>query len=92
MAELPTGRPVITAFAIVAGVAAFVGVAGALLGAAVTQGADLSAWRDWQERLGLRDLRAFVIVAYLHAASYLGAGLGLICAVVYVKRNVASAR
>ena len=47
---------------------------------------DLSSWRGWQNHLGLDDLRGFIIVAYLHWASYLGGLLGVIGAVVYVKR------
>ncbi|MGC4007136.1 MAG: hypothetical protein QM811_30015 [Pirellulales bacterium] len=36
----------------------------------------------------LTDLPAFVIVAYLHAAGYLGALIGLILAIWYVKRRL----
>jgi len=73
------------AFALAAGVTVIIGALGALLGAFQAQG-DLSAWQAWQENLGLDDLRGFVVVAYLHWASYLGGILGVIAAVVYVKR------
>ena len=71
-------------FALAAGVAIITGALGTLLGAVQAHG-DLSGWRSWQEGLDLRDLPAFVIVAYLHWASYLGGVLGLVAAGVYVK-------
>jgi hypothetical protein len=91
LAEVTGPSSVIRAFALLAGVAALVGCAGALLGMVATLD-DLSAWAEWREELGLRDLRAFVIVAYLHTASYLGAVLGLACAVTFVRRRLARAR
>src|SRR5262245_3154651 len=91
LAERTERGQVLRSFALAAAVAAVVGGAGALLGTMVTLSGDLSAWAGWQERLGLRDLRAFVIVAYLHVASYLGAVLGLACAVVSVRRSLARA-
>ena len=53
---------------------------------------DLDNWHDWKQYLGIEDLRAFVIVAYFHAAGYLGALAGLILAVVYVRRCLAKSR
>lgn len=76
--------------ALAAGVAITIGALGALLGAVQAQG-DLSGWQAWQENLGLRDLPGFVIVAYLHWASYLGGFLGVVAAAVYVKRALARA-
>jgi hypothetical protein len=73
------------AFALAAGVTVIIGALGALLGAAHAQG-DLSAWQSWQENLGLVDLPGFVVVAYLHCASYLGGVLGVIAAAVYVRQ------
>ena len=75
----------IRAFAIVVGVAIIVGTLGALLGVIQANG-DLSGWHVWQEGLSLRDLWSFVVVSYLHGASYLGGLLGLIVAAVYVQR------
>jgi hypothetical protein len=77
-------------FALTAGVAVTIGALGALFGAAQAQG-DLSAWQDWQEKIGPARLPGFVIVVYLHWASYLGGVLGLIAAAVYVKRTLARA-
>jgi hypothetical protein len=48
----------------------------------------LDGWLEWQDNLGLRDLPAFVLVAYLHGAGYLGGLLGLVCAVVYVRSRL----
>jgi hypothetical protein len=76
--------------ALAASVAVPIGALGTLLGIVQAQG-DLSGWRAWQESLGLRDLPGFVIVAYLHWASYLGGFLGVVVAAVYVKRTLARA-
>jgi hypothetical protein len=76
--------------AMAGGVAVTIGALGALLGA-VQAHDDLSGWRAWQENLDLRDLPGFIIVAYLHWASYLGGLLGVVAAAVYVKRTLARA-
>ena len=49
---------------------------------------DLSAWSRWQRVLQLNDLPAFVTVAWLHNGGYLGALIGLIVAIVYVRRRL----
>ncbi len=77
---------VVKAFAIVAVVGALTGFVGAVLGAAAAE-RDLSGWQSWQETVGIQDLRAFVIVAYLHWGSYVGAMLGVLGALIYVKWN-----
>lgn len=79
-------RCVLKAFAILIGVAAISGLAGALLGVFQTRGDGLADWIDWREELHLDHVREFAIVAYLHAASYLGAVLGLVAAIVYLIR------
>jgi hypothetical protein len=78
----------VRAFALAAGVAATGGAIGALLGMAAARG-DLGTWNSWQELLNLQDLPGFIVVAYLHWASYLSGLLGLVCAAVYVRRNAA---
>jgi hypothetical protein len=85
LTETASRNHVARAFAIVLGVGASAGLIGALLGMAASRG-DLTDWSEWQRALALRDLPAFVIVAYLHAAGYIGGILGLICAIVYVRR------
>src|SRR5262249_15696974 len=92
LAHLPESvrrRCVIKAFAILLAIGPLVGLLGGLLGVVLTEGSDLDAWREMQQRLNIDDLRAFVIVAYLHTAGYLGAVLGLVCAIVYVRRQLA---
>jgi hypothetical protein len=86
-----TRRDTVRAFAIVMGVAVIAGVVGALLGSAVSRG-DVSGWNEWRDALGLHDVRAFVVVAYLHWASYLGAVIGLTVAVVDARRKRHSPR
>jgi hypothetical protein len=51
-----------------------------------------SRWNDWRLARDLRDVRSFVIVAYLHAGSYLGGLLGLVCAGVSVRRGLRGIR
>lgn len=94
LAELPAPAArtqTLKAFGIVAGGALLLGSTGALLGSVVTQTSELSAWKGVQQNLEIRSLRPFVLVASLHAGSYLGAALGLVCAVVYVRKNRAHA-
>src|SRR5204862_5323435 len=69
-------------------IAILAGAIGALLGMALTATGNLSAWEEWRRALGLRNLRAFVIVTYLHNGSYLGGLLGLIAAVINVRRRL----
>jgi hypothetical protein len=78
-------RCLIRAFAILLVVGATIGLLGALTGVAVTRG-DLSAWRGVQQNLQVVDVRGFVIVAFLHWAGYIGGLIGLIAAILYVRR------
>jgi hypothetical protein len=92
LAELPTERRwscAVRAFAIVVAAAALAGLAGAALGAAVTRDGDFGAWEQWRNALGVEDLRAFVIVAYLHIGGYLGSLVGLVLAIVSVRKCLA---
>ena len=95
LAELPPperGRCTVRCFGIVLAVTPAVGLAAALLGYAVTQTGDLHDWADVRYDLGVEDLPGFVVVAYLHSGGYLGALLGLIATVVYVRRCLARVR
>jgi hypothetical protein len=88
LAELPPSqrrRATTKSFAVVVVFAAVGGLTGWALGAWAANG-DLSGWADWQRTLGLTNLPAFVVVAYLHAGGYLGALVGFILAAVYVRR------
>jgi len=77
-------RYVAKAFAIVFGSAAIIGGAGLLLGTIVAHQGDLRDWKEFKDAFDLQDLPGFVIVAYLHAASYLGALVGVVAACAYV--------
>jgi hypothetical protein len=68
------------------------GFAGALLGLAITRRYDSSDINALQHALGLEDVRAFVVVGYVHAGSYLGALMGLITAIWYIRRRVRRSR
>ena len=76
LAELPDAlrfKCVIKSFAIVFVVAPATGLLGALFGVARTNGSNLQSWSEIRDALDIHDLRAFVIVSYLHTAGYLGA-------------------
>lgn len=49
----------------------------------------LTGWRACRDACSIRDLPGFVIVAWLHASGYVGALLGLVVAIVLVRRDVA---
>ena len=72
-------------------VAMFAGIAGAALGTLRVRG-DLASWSAWQDGLGIHDLKAFVVVAYLHDASYAGALAGIVLAIVQVRCSARSGR
>lgn len=90
--ELSLGKHVAAAFALVSAVAVAGGTAGAIVGLIVTQSGHLGAWDVWREQASVRDLRAFVVVAFLHYGSYLGALLGIIAAAVFVRRRLVRVR
>jgi hypothetical protein len=91
LVELP--RPcVVKAFLIVLTVAPLTGLFGALIGTAVAHNTDLSGWSEFRQALDLHDVGAFVVVAYLHGGNYLGGLLGLVLAIVYVRKKLAQAR
>jgi hypothetical protein len=66
------------------GLAAF--AAGYFYGILSTSGSECSGWKEVGSSLGISDLPAFVRVAYIHNASYLGGLVGLIVAILYVRR------
>ncbi len=80
-------RHIVFSFAIVATISILSGLVGALMGVAAADG-DMSGWNSWQSAAGIQDLRGFIIVAYLHTASYLGALSGLIATLIYVRRRI----
>jgi hypothetical protein len=49
-------------------------------------GSDYSAWGDLTSTLGVLDLPSFVRVAYIHNASYLGGLVGLVAAILRLRK------
>jgi hypothetical protein len=52
----------------------------------ILHGPNYKAWEDLASRLAVRDLRSFVRVAYIHNASYLGGLVGLVVAIIHLRR------
>jgi len=50
-------------------------------------GADYSAWESLGSRLGILDLPSFVRVAYIHNASYVGGLIGLVAAIIWLRKQ-----
>jgi hypothetical protein len=89
--ELPNElrrKTIAKSFSIVFTIALAGGAIGGLIGFAITRDADLSGWHEWKDVLELTDLPAFITVAYLHAGSYLGALVGVVCGAIYVRKTV----
>jgi hypothetical protein len=59
-------------------------IGGYVLG--IVHGSDYSAWENLTSTLGIVDLPGFVRVAYIHNASYLGGAVGLIAAIIHLKK------
>jgi hypothetical protein len=90
-ARVSLRRDVARAFGIVLGAALVFGVAGAFAGVVASRG-DLTAWGAWHRERDVSDLPSFVIVAWLHNASYLGGALGLVAAVLDARRRSSRGR
>ena len=91
LAELPPPlrrRGTLCSFAILLIATPLGGVAGALIGLVISQSLDAQNLRLMQRWLGLEDIRAFIVVGYLHAGTYLGASVGLITAIIFVRKQV----
>jgi hypothetical protein len=48
---------------------------------------DISGWEEYQRSLGVVDLPHFVVVAYIHAAGYVGGLVGLVAAILIIRRR-----
>ena len=70
----------ILAFALVAS------IVGYLLGLLRRSNSDFSSWEGLAANRGILDLPSFVRVAYIHNASYLGGLVGLVAAIVRLRR------
>ena len=65
------------------------GIGAAIVGyiSGLLHGSDYSAWTNMASKLGIVDLPGFVRVAYIHNASYLGGLIGLVSAIIYVRKR-----
>jgi len=73
------------AFAIVTVVGATSSCVAVLLGMNDAAG-DMDGWKGWRSKIGDQNINGFVIVYYLHWGSYLGAALGAVAAIAFVRR------
>jgi hypothetical protein len=71
------------------GIIAMISITAAFIGyvMGVCHSSDYSLWRDACLNLGVTDIPAFVRVAYIHNASYIGGLLGLVVAIAYLLRQ-----
>lgn len=76
---------ILRGFAIVFGCGLLAGMVGYVYGVWRGPDADYSAWSPFVRRLGITDTWAFVRVAYIHNASYLGGLMGFLIALVAVR-------
>jgi hypothetical protein len=72
-------------FLIVLACALWAAIVGYILG--LFHGSDYSTWQSMASALDILDLPSFVRVAYIHNAGYLGCLIGLILAIIYVRRQ-----
>jgi hypothetical protein len=84
-------RYILRGFFIVFAVAFMACIAAYILG--LLHGPDYSSWQPLASALQVSDLPGFVRVAYIHNGSYLGGLIGLIAAIIYIRklRSVAPA-
>ncbi len=78
---------VLLGFAIVFAGGFIAALAGFLLGLRLGPESDLSNWQGFTTSRGVVDLPSFVRVAYIHNASYLGGFIGLIVALLHLRRQ-----
>lgn len=79
-------RRVVQSFLIIAAFALTAAIIGYLVGLQRRSNLDLSGWQEFAVNRGVQDLPAFVRVAYIHNAGYLGAFGGLVVAIWRLKR------
>lgn len=78
-------RDLIIAISLVFGLAILGGASGLGFGHLIATHTDLADWEDWQRYAGVRDLPNFARVGWLHNGSYLGAILGIMTALAWVR-------
>lgn len=78
-------RGILKGFAIVFAVGILAGIAGYLYGFWRGPDADYSAWAIVVNRFQITDISAFVHVAYIHNASYLGGLIGFVISLILIR-------
>jgi hypothetical protein len=81
-----TIKYVLQGFAMILICAFLFGLFGFLFGFYWLHGKHLDSWHDWEADWGVIDLRSFAIVGYVHNSGYLGALVGLIGGMIYLRR------
>jgi hypothetical protein len=76
---------ILKGFVIVFGSGVLAGMVGYFYGIWRGAGSDYSAWSPFVQRLQITDTWAFVRVAYIHNASYLGGVIGFLVALVVIR-------
>ncbi len=79
-------RYLVQSLLIIVTVALIAATIGHLVGLQRRSNPDLSSWHGLATSHGIQDLPAFVHVAYIHNASYLGGFVGLVAAIVRLRR------
>jgi len=79
-----TARHTMHGFLIIFAFTLALSILGYVLG--IMHGSDYSGWEGLAFRLGILDLPSFVRVAYIHNASYLGGLIGLVAAIIYLRK------
>jgi len=77
-------KPVAGGFLIILVFAFAASIVGNVLG--IMHGSDYSGWENVALTPGILDLPSFVRVAYIHNASYLGGLVGLVVAIIYLRK------
>ena len=78
-------RGIFTGFMVVFSAGLLAGIAGYLYSSWLGTDSDYSAWQPAIDRFKITDTFAFVRVAYIHNASYLGGLVGLIVALIVIQ-------
>ncbi len=80
-------RKILTGFGIIFATGILFGIGGYLYGNLRGPEGDYSAWINVLDRLGVMNHWAFMRVAYIHNAGYLGGLVGLILTFVFVRKD-----
>jgi len=82
-----TIRYTLQGFATIIGCAFIFGLTGFTIGYYWLEGDHLASWQGFQERLVIEDLRSFALVGYVHNSGYLGALVGLLGEILYLRKR-----